>query len=389
MSFFSRLFRRKKKKPDYEEIEEDLGYGGDARPLSPGHAAVDRCEAVIEQARELEDAKTEYRIVTAYLSDVELLQDLPEDEKKALKETAEQVVELNRSREKLLKKEKKISDRDFREMEREERSLPDAIERFTANETYLATLERDMGYLESEKIQWEMYTDDYRDSVKRRKLILKVLLWTALFFVVFALILQIFFKLSLMGFIVIGCAVLAIAAFFLYLRGIDEEREIMQCVANRNHAIRLLNKVKVKYVNVKNAVDYTAEKYHVRNSRELLKKWENYQEAVRERAKYQSNSEELEFYTAKLQKLLHKEGLYDENVWLLDPVGLTDPRELVEIKHNMIVRRQKLRARIEYGMDRIRAEQREIEKLLEKDPEGRSEIEGILRSIYQIVEEGE
>ncbi len=386
MSFFSRLFRRKKK-PDFESIEQDLDYGGEGRPLSPGHAAVDRCESIIEQARELEDAKSEYRIVTAYLSDVEVLQELPDDEKKALKETAEQVLELNKSREKFLKKEKKISDRDFREMEREEKTLPDTIERFAANETYLATLERDMGYLENEKLQWEMYGDDYKDSSKRLKLLLKVLLGTAVFFVIFAIILQIFFKLSLMGVLVGICVVIAIAAFFLYLRSMNDDREIEQCEVNRNYAVRLLNKVKIKYVNVKNAVDYTSEKYHVKSSRELLTKWENYQDAVRERAKYQANSEDLGFFTERLAKLLHQYRLYDESVWLADPTGLIDPRELVEIKHNMIVRRQKLRARIEYGMDKIRAEQKEIEKLLEKNPEGRDEIEGILRSIDRILED--
>lgn len=389
MSFFSKLFRRKKKTPSLEEIEQDLGYKGEEPSLSPGHAAVDRCEDLIEQARELEDARSEYRIVTAYLSDVELLQELPEEERRALSETAEQVVALNQDREKYLKKEKKISDAAFREMEREERTMPDTIERFAANEAYLATLERDMGYLENEKVQWEMYGEDYRDSARRLKLLLKVLLGTAVFFVIFALVLQVFFRLSLMGLLVAVCAVIAAAAFFLYIRSMNEEREIEQCDVNRNHAVKLLNKVRIKYVYIKNAVDYTAEKYHVNSSHELLKKWENYQEAVRERTKYQANSEELSFYTEKLQKLLHQHRLYDENVWLQDPEGLTDPRELVEIKHNMIVRRQKLRQRIEYGMDKIKGERAEIERLLDKNPEGRREIEGILGTIERILGDGE
>ena len=154
MSFFSKLFRKRKKEPTFEEIEQDLVRDERAYPVSASHAAVDGCEELIELARELEDARSEYRVVTSYLSDVEKLQELSDDEKKVLSETAEQVVKLTQDRSKLLNKEKKISDVVFREMEREEKRMPDVIERYAANEAYLATLERDMGYLESEKVQW-------------------------------------------------------------------------------------------------------------------------------------------------------------------------------------------------------------------------------------------
>lgn len=386
MSIFSKLFRRRKKEPDFDAIELDLTQAESPYPLSAGHMAVDRVESIIELARELEDARSEYRVVTSYLSDVEILQELPENEKAALKETAENVLVLNQNRDQYLQKEKKISDMVFREMEREEKTMPDTIERFTANEAYLETLERDMGYLENEKLQWEMYGEDYRDSVAGMKRLLRILFSTAIALTVIVLVFTFSFNLHLMGIYLTLIALLAIASFFVYLRSLNEEREIRQCDANLNRAIKLLNKVRIKYVNVKNAVDYMAEKYHVRSSRELLKVWEAYQEAVRERARYMVNSEDLNFYTEKLLKLLHGYRLYDENVWLTKPEGLIDSRELVEVKHNLVVRRQKLRGRIEYGMDKIRAERKEVEELLEKSPEGRAEIEGILGTIDRILE---
>ncbi len=386
MSFFSKLFRKKKKEPAFEDIEQDLVRDEQAYPVSASHAAVDGCEELIELARELEDARSEYRVVTAYLSDVERLQELPEDEKKRLADTAEHMVKLTQDREKLLKKEKKISDVVFREMEREEKQMPDVIERYAANEAYLATLERDMNYLENEKLQWEMLGEDYRDSVQRFRFLLRALFSTAIAFVVIMLVLEFAFQIHLITAFVILSAVLAIAGFFVYLKMMHDEREIQQCDVNRNHAIKLLNKVRIKYVNIRNAVDYTAEKYHVRSSRELLKTWEDYQEAVRERAKFAVNSQDLNFYTDKLLKLLRSYRLYDAAVWLSTPEALVDSREMVEVKHNMIVRRQKLRQRIEYGTGKIREEQENIEKLLQKDPAGRAEMENVLKTIDKILE---
>ncbi len=385
MSFFSKLFHRRKKEPTFEDIEQDLARDERAYPVSASHAAVDGCEELIEMARELEDARAEYRVVTSYLADVEKLQELPEDEKKVLSETAEHVVKLTKDREKLLKKEKKISDVVFREMEREEKRMPDVIERFAANEAYLATLERDMNYLESEKVQWEMYGEDARDATHRYRILLRALFSTAIAFVVIMLVLEFAFKLHLITLFVILCAVLAIAGFFVYLKLMREEQEIKQCDVNLNHAIKLLNKIRIKYVNIKNAVDYTSEKYHVRSSRELLKTWEDYQEAVRERAKFSANSQDLSYYSDKLLKLLRGYRLYDATVWISTPEALIDPREMVEVKHNMIVRRQKLRQRIEYGTGKIKEERAHIEKLLEKDPAGRAEMESVLKTIDKIL----
>lgn len=387
MSFFSKLFRRRKKESDFEGIERDLNGGVGAYPMSAGHAAVDRVETIIELARELEDAKGEYRILTAYLNDVQILQDLPDYESKLLRNTAENIVALNKNRDAYLHKEKKISDRIYREMEREQKTMPTTIKRFAENEAYLETLERDLGYLESEKVQWEMYGEDYRDSLARERLLLRVLFSSAIAMIVLALVLQFAFGTKLLPIFLPLCAVLAIIAFFIYLRTFTEVREIKQCDANLNRAIKLLNKVRIKYVNAKNAVDYTTEKYHVRSSRELLKNWEAYQEAAREKQKFMTNSEDLGFYIKKLTELLHELKLYDESVWISRPEGLTDSRELVEVKHNLVERRQKIRQRIGYGMDKIREEKAEVEKLLQKAPEERSEIEGILKTVERILAE--
>lgn len=51
----------------------------------------------------------------------------------------------------------------------------------------------------------------------------------------------------------------AIGGFFLYFRQQRDIDQLKRCEANINGAIILLNKIKFKYVNTKNAVDYACE----------------------------------------------------------------------------------------------------------------------------------
>ncbi len=54
-----------------------------------------------------------------------------------------------------------------------------------------------------------------------------------------------------------------------------------------------MNKIKFKYVNTKNAVDYACEKYHVHNSKELTYIWEQYQDAGAVKRKISSDKRKL------------------------------------------------------------------------------------------------
>ena len=62
--------------------------------------------------------------------------------------------------------------------------------------------------------------------------------------------------------------------------------EIAQAERSQNRAIVLQNKVKIKYVNMENAVEYAREKYHVNSAAEFKEQWEYYLEAVEEREKF-------------------------------------------------------------------------------------------------------
>ncbi len=147
------LFRRKKKPKYVEEILEfgeeiDLrsrrrenkakkiqkamqaqeagqGQPGSQQPQGPAQQqggqkkslATEYCEQIMAAAKNLEETKREYKVVTDYLTDIQKLENLPESEMKKIQDTAQNVLNLNDARDAYLNKSKTISDAQFAQME--------------------------------------------------------------------------------------------------------------------------------------------------------------------------------------------------------------------------------------------------------------------------------
>ena len=124
-------------------------------------------------------------------------------------------------------------------------------------------------------------------------------------------------------------------------------KQMRQATRNENQAINLLNVVCMKYANVTKAVEYTKDKYGVHNSTELNYTWEQYVTAVKEKEKFLRNNDDLEYFNGRLIRLLQRIDLYDRKIWLDQTKALIDEDEMVEIKHNLVKRRQKIRGHIE------------------------------------------
>lgn len=383
-------FRRKKSETataEYENLssqfagasEEDLN---DKKKVQ--HFILNCCEQIIEASKEMEEEKAEYRIVTDYLNDIQILEELPKEDLEEIRAAAENVQNLDRLRDEFQNSEKRISDVQFVQMQQEEDKIPDAIVRLQTNEAYQSTVKKDMNYLEGEKTEW------YYNKLEllHQQKILKHL--AVLLFGLFAMAMVILFVLQF-GFMedvtyawMSMILVAAIGAFCIFIKMSSNQTEIKRSEVNMNYAITLLNKVKFKYVNVTNAVDYAREKYHVKNAYELNYLWEQYLNEVKEREKFRQANEDLEYFSVKLVRLLRCYHLYDAKVWANQATALVDKNEMVEVKHNLIVRRQKLRARIEYNLKSIRDHRDEIDKLLKKKHIYTAEIKEIIDSIDRL-----
>lgn len=342
---------------------------------------VDLCEQMINTSRDLQDAKEEYQLVTSYLKDVQIIEDLEEDIKKPLTECASYVSKLEQQRTDFLKTERRISDTQFEQMQEEEEHLPGIIRRFKSNETYLDAIKRDMAYLEGKKLEWTMQRNA---AVKIQKSMRQSAIYLFVFFVtVMALlgILSWYLKTDLQLPMTIAAIIAVAYGGYVFVRFQNSSRSIRRADVNRNHAITLENHVKIKYVNIKNAVDFTAEKFHVRNAYELEFLFEQYQEEAKEKELFRKTSDELNYYSKSLIEQLHRLRLYDSRVWINHANAIVDSRELVELKHNLLTRRQKIRGRIEYSIRSIDDMKKEVIRNMDQMGNQAPRILDILRKV--------
>ncbi len=319
---------RKKKKPKY--VEEILEFEGEIPARGRQEAqkkpkeqkepkkniATDYCEQIKDAAKNLEETKREYKIVTDYLTDIQMIENLPEPEFAKIQETAQNVVNLNEARDAYLNKAKTISDSQFAQMEQLEAEMPEIIRRLQENESYQTVVKRDMQYLEGEREEWRYYQEslEQEEKVLRRLLfgLLGLFVVAATVIVILGTVMKFDIIMPFFAAALIAGAVGGLMVWRLQNDGMEKKKS----QANINRAIVLMNKVKFKYVNVTNAVDYACEKYHVKNAYELGYLWDQYLEAVKEREKYQRTNDDLEYFNDKLIRQLKRYKLYDAKIWI-------------------------------------------------------------------------
>ena len=391
---------KKKKKPKY--VEEILEFEEQAQPDEAGrpkeqntgkpqgsrqprkNPAMEYCEQILTAAKALEETKREYGTATDYLTDIQTLEDLPEQEYAEIQGIAQSITALSQSRDAYVNKTKTISDSQFAQMEQYQDQIPEVINRLKSNETYQTTVKRDMQYLEGEREEWRYYKETLEQEEEVLRKILYILAGAGMAVVVMILILGLVLQFDYTMPVLVAALVVGAAGAIMVWRIQNDEADIKKSQVNINYATTLLNKISFKYLNVTNAVDYACEKYHVKNSYELNYIWEQYLEAVREREKYQRTNDELEFLSGKLLRRLRGYHLYDTKIWTYQVKALLDKKEMVEVKHELLVRRQKLRSSMESQIENIQKAKREIEKLVQQYPGHENEVKEILESLERI-----
>lgn len=365
--FKSWLNKRKERKIEerFEEISRSVLPEGIRRDEQKTEQfAIERLEQIVEVTKELEEERSEYRVVTAYLNDIHTIGGLPEKEREAITDVAQNIVNLDRARQEFLHAEKKISDVQYTAIQQEETTVPNTIKRLKANETYQETLEKDMKYLVRERDEWLFYKEEL--LIEERKLqngiriITGLGISTAVMLFIFGIITGKDMELVWTIFLFVMVAGICTMA----VKIMNVQNDYKRASKNADRAIQLLNTVKLKYVNVTNAIDYCREKYHVESAGEFNRIWEAYLDAVKQREKFEINNDDLRYYNNRLVRMLSVYKLYDAKVWIPQALALVNHNEMVEITHNLNERRQKIRARIEKSTEIVKGNMQEIEVML-------------------------
>lgn len=353
MGFFRKLFQRKKKNETEAEnsqenrlvLREEIYETAQER-----ESFVKSCCDLINEAKHQKlEAKQEYEVVTSYLADIQKIDLLPERAKKSIDDMARKVLSLNAERQKMQKVPPKITIAQRLALEPYEDTILEEIHKMEEQENYLQRINSDIRYLESEKASLDFELQDVIERDEKGKKLFKIAGVFIVLFLVFLFALQELTEKNVqIPFIfTIAFGIIVIAYFYFSNRRNQYDLKIAEKKINR--AIMLLNKVKIKYVNCTNLLDYLYEKFHVHDAKELHYHWQEYMRIVEEERRFQKTNESIDFYTGEIVQELKKNGVADAEVWSYQIEALVDSKEMVEVRHRLNVRRQKLRQRIDYN----------------------------------------
>ena len=166
----------------------------------------------------------------------------------------------------------------------------------------------------------------------------------------------------------------AVAVTVLVVKYTDSDRELHRVEGAVNKIIQLQNKVKIRYVNNCNLKEYLRMKYDTDNAENLEKLWQQYQQEKEERKEYAEAEAKTEYYGKQLVVRMSNYHIADPERWKGQPGALLDKREMVEIRHALIIRRQSLRKQMDYNNEVAEVARKEIMDIVHRYPAYASEI---------------
>lgn len=331
-------------------------------------------ERMGEASDKIDELTGEYNVVTGYLQDTEEIDALPREIRVQIDYDAKKIVSAQKDRNRYLDNTNRIPDDKYERMERLEDEVPDGIKKIKKEEDYQVLVKRDLSRLDSEKYAYLYRMDEAENAIANLKGMTGLCLGTLVVCIIMLLIMQFGFEMdTTIGYLIVVAAA-AITLTILFVKYGDATKEVAtveKCIAK---IVTLQNKVKIRYVNNKQLLDYLYLKYGVTKGAELEKLWDQYSEEKNERKKFEKAEEDLVFYKKSLVKNLSKYRIKDPEIWIKQAAALIDPKEMVEIRHELIGRRQALRKQMENNRDIAMKAQEEIRDLSNSYPEYTMEI---------------
>ena len=310
-------------------------------------------EQIAEASREVENLQHEYQVVTSHLKDIEEIEALPENESRLLMECAKRIDTLERQQSGYKERKNRMTDEKFYQMECMEEEVQEAYEKLEKAEEYQNLIKRDLRRLDSERQAYGFRKIELRHLMKDTRSMTIVCATAVIFCLLLLLILQYAFSFDVkIGYLAAGgIGALAITAIFLKYN--DAVRELSQVESGISRLIRLQNTVKIRYVNNTHLLDYLYMKYNVKSAQELGRDYKQYLEEKDERHNYKRAEIELDSTQQELLHILRRYQVKDPMIWLYQTQALLDKKEMIEIRHNLIIRRQSLRRRMDYNKEVI------------------------------------
>lgn len=382
------LFSTKKKND--QKIDNNSSVPADGKRMTKGIIKLgnhtdrinyikENCEIIAESSRQMEEAKVEYQAVTSYLTDMQKIDMLPPELRDRVEDAARKIINLNKERGKFQQKNSKLTDRQYHLLERYELQIPKDLPSIKEGEKYQEMIQKDMKYLEKEK---RNLNKEQEDIINKQSFLKGIAITTCIVVILLFIIFGLLTSYSKGNFTIpfLLTVLMAMASsLYIFMEARKNFYDIKLVQMKLSRQVMLMNKVKIKAVNNRSYLDYTYSKYMVESYQELKSFWEEYVKIKDEMKRYQSNTELLEFYHNELIQTLQNFGIADSEIWIYQPSAIIDNKEMVEVRHRLNVRRQKLRERIDIYMKQKDEAISSIQDTMKAYPDCREEGEKWLR----------
>ena len=372
MAFWSRLFGRKKAKGQAAEDWENIVYERDGVNFEDEEQRsryIANClEQMAEAVREVNLLTGEYSLVTSHLTDIEEIEALPGEEKEALEDTARRLVALEKECEKYRGRKNYMKDSDFNRIRKQEGEIREGIAKLTECEKYGELVKQDLKRLDREHQAYDYRRAELEGMMNNFRGMSVVIITAFVICMILLLVLQFVFRMNTRIGYLLAAGVVAVSVSLLLIRYMDSEKELGRVEGALARLIQLQNKVKIRYVNNNNLQDYLRIKYSAESAAALQKCWQQYQQEKEERKEYAESEAKADYYRRQLGAKLKNYRIAAPDRWIRQPEALLDKREMVEMRHELILQRQALRRQLDYNNGVAETARNEIMDIVNRYP---------------------
>lgn len=377
MGWWKKLFKKRKK----EELQDDweqLVYARDDVDFNDeeqrSRYIVNCLEQIAEASKELDLLKGEYSLVTAYLTDMEEIEALPSGEREEVNRIAGKLTYLEEERARYRGKKNRMSDSEYYQLRKQEHEIEEGIRKLKDAEKYGTLIKQDLQRLDSERHAYEYRRGELESMIANWRGMAVIFLTALGICMLMLMILQFVFDMNTYVGYFIAVVAAAIAIAVLCVKYLDADRELIRVGKAINKLIQLQNKVKIRYVNNSQLLEYLCMKYNTDSAGKLEKRWQRFLQEKEERKQYAEAEAKTEYYQKLLIEQLSHYRISDPTRWINQVSALLDKREMVEIRHGLILRRQALRKQLDYNNEVAGTARNEIMSVAEQYPAYAQEI---------------
>lgn len=377
MKWWQKLFK-KKKREEFQEDWEEIVYARESVNFKDeeqrSRYIVNCLEQMQEASKEIDLLTGEYSRVTAYLTDMEEIEALPEEEREEINRIAGKLTTLEQERSHYRDKKNRMGDSEYYQIRKQENEIEEGLQKLKQGEKYGALIRQDLQRLNGERHAYAYRQAELESMMVNFRGMVVIFLIALVLCLMMLGVLQFCFEMNTYAGYFLAMMAAAIAITVLGVKYVDADKEKIRVEKTINKLIQLQNKVKIRYVNNSQLMDYLYIKYNTDSAAGLERRWKKYQREKEERQQYAEAEAKAEYYQEQLVEQLSHYRISDPSRWVNQVSALLDKREMVEIRHDLILRRQALRKQMDYNNDVAHTAHAEIMDVVEKYPQYAGEI---------------